>query len=174
MVSFEEISKNKKSTVEEAFQVFDALPPVKVEELIGWKWKGAEIVTGHPLEGLLDASGWFGKEFYDEDNGQPLVVYNTDGNDGDDTFPCDPLLFFENATTGKPIRGQAATLEAKGSRCRLKTILHRGETTASMFYDQTPINDTFRKVNDTTIFGVMDNKAVPAPYFFYLVKYKKL
>ena len=28
-------------------------------------WHGAEVPTGHPMDGLLEASGWWGKQFID-------------------------------------------------------------------------------------------------------------
>jgi hypothetical protein len=37
-----------------------------------------------------------------------------------------------------------------------------------MIYDQLPINDSFRKIDDNTVFGAMDFKGVPQPFFFVL------
>ncbi|KAG2735857.1 hypothetical protein G9P44_002071 [Scheffersomyces stipitis] len=173
MVTFADISKSRKATPEDAFEVFDSLPPASVEDLVGWKLKGYEVITGHPLEGLLSANGWFGKEFYDANNGQPLLIYNSDKDDGEDVYACDPLALFESLNQGKPIRGNTS-LKAEASRCRLKTIVFRGATTVSMFYDQVPINDTFKKVDENTFFGYMDHKDAPLPYFFVLEKHSKL
>jgi len=37
-----------------------------------------------------------------------------------------------------------------------------------MIHDQLPINDLFRKLDDNTVIGVMDNKHVKGPFFFKL------
>jgi len=45
---------------------------------------------------------------------------------------------------------------------------YRQEVSATMIYDDLPIQDTFRKVDENTVFGVMDFKSVPQPFFFML------
>jgi len=45
---------------------------------------------------------------------------------------------------------------------------YRGKISATMIYDQLPINDMFRKLDDNTVMGVMDNKNVKNPFFFKL------
>jgi hypothetical protein len=45
---------------------------------------------------------------------------------------------------------------------------YRHQVTATMIYDQLPINDSFRKIDDDTVVGVMDFKDVPQPFFFVL------
>ena len=37
-----------------------------------------------------------------------------------------------------------------------------------MIYGQLPINDVFRKLDDNTVIGVMDNKHEKEPFFFKL------
>ena len=39
-----------------------------------------------------------------------------------------------------------------------------------MIYDQLPIIDVFRRVDDDTLLGLMDFRAVPLPYFFVLAR----
>ncbi len=47
----------------------------------------------------------------------------------------------------------------------------RGEkVSATMIYDQLPINDVFRKLDGVTVLGVMDNKIVKDPFFFKLTR----
>lgn len=45
-----------------ALEEFRSLPPVAPRELVGL-WKGHGIPTGHPLDGVLENLGWFGKRF---------------------------------------------------------------------------------------------------------------
>ncbi len=42
-------------------------------------WHGAELPTGHPLDGLLTASGWWGKQFVDAETVHPLLFPTADG-----------------------------------------------------------------------------------------------
>ncbi len=37
-----------------------------------------------------------------------------------------------------------------------------------MIYDQLPINDVFRKLDDNTVMGIMDLKGMKDPFFFKL------
>jgi hypothetical protein len=41
---------------------YDSLPPVGLALMTG-RWRGGEIATGHPFDGLLGPAGWHGKAF---------------------------------------------------------------------------------------------------------------
>ena len=45
---------------------------------------------------------------------------------------------------------------------------YRGKVSATMIYDQMPVYDIFRKLDDNTVFAVMDNKTIKDPFFFKL------
>jgi hypothetical protein len=45
---------------------------------------------------------------------------------------------------------------------------YRGKSSATMIYDQLPINDVFRKIDQDAVFGVMDFKGMKSPFFFIL------
>nr|WP_010482236.1 DUF4334 domain-containing protein [Acaryochloris sp. CCMEE 5410] len=47
---------------------------------------------------------------------------------------------------------------------------YRHKVSATMIYDSLPIHDTFRKVDDDTVLGLMDSKDIPIPFFFVLVR----
>jgi hypothetical protein len=47
---------------------------------------------------------------------------------------------------------------------------YRGKSSATMIYDQLPINDIFRKLDDNTVLAVMDNRTVKDPFFFKLIR----
>ena len=59
-------------------------------------------------------------------------------------------------------------LAARGPKARLRTTRYRGVDTATMIYDQLPINDVFRKLDDQTVLGAMDLRGIRSPYFFLL------
>jgi hypothetical protein len=45
---------------------------------------------------------------------------------------------------------------------------YRGQSSATMIYDQLPILDVFRRIDADTVLGVMDRKGMTAPFFFVL------
>jgi hypothetical protein len=49
-------------------------------------------------------------------------------------------------------------------------IEYRGRTTAAMLYDDLPINDVFRKIDDNNVLGIMDLKGMAQPFFFRLAR----
>lgn len=53
-------------------------------------------------------------------------------------------------------------------KARLRMTTYRGKLSATMIYDQLPINDVFRKIDQDTVFGVMDLKGMESPFFFIL------
>lgn len=162
-------------TREEALTLFDGLPAVSVDDLTG-RWHGRELATGHALDGLLEASGWYGKQFDGPDQVHPLLFRDGSG----DVFPVDPkkvpLGVAARAPSSLVERGRGLlgvlkpALRTKNYRARLRAIEHRGVLTAAMVYDHLPIIDTFRRVDGNTVLGIMDLRNNPEPYFFILTK----
>ena len=64
------------STVE---NVYNQLKPVPPSFLIG-KWDGGDIDTGHIGHKLLKDMKWAGKDFRSVDDGDPIMVYDAEGN----------------------------------------------------------------------------------------------
>lgn len=58
------------TTTTDAVALFDSLPAVGTGAMIG-TWHGAEVPTGHRLDGMLAASGWWGKQFVDGEHVHP-------------------------------------------------------------------------------------------------------
>ncbi|KYG59819.1 DUF4334 domain-containing protein [Planococcus maritimus] len=139
----------------EACRLFDALEPVGPHELFG-TWKGRELPSGHPLDGWLEKSGWYGKAFHSAEHVDPLLFHNPFGK----PFPLHPFPpgLITNLLGGA--RGAA----------RLRQMKWRGKTSAVMVYDQLPIQDHFRKVNEDVLLGMMDCKGMKQPYFFLLAR----
>ncbi|KAM5347360.1 hypothetical protein ACJ41O_010365 [Fusarium nematophilum] len=165
MVSFEEAIAAGKVTSEEAFAIFDSLPPVKVEELTGL-WKGSGFETGCPSDGLLERSGWFGKRFTDANSVDPLVFNANDGG----VFAADPVKTMAAAAQGAYLPDKQVECETKEPKARLRVIVYRGVPTASMVYNELPIIDSFRRVDDDILLGVMDNVQMPGPPFFFVLR----
>ena len=163
-----------------ALALFDAAPAVEPDFMIG-TWHGAELPTAHPLDGLLAASGWWGKQFVDAECVHPLLFPTADGAA---LWALNPALAFGGLGAATRIPGVKKrdfssaiarlkpVLGTRAPRARLRTTRYRGVDTATMIYDQLPINDVFRLLDDTagseTVIGAMDLRGSAEPYFFVL------
>jgi hypothetical protein len=159
--------------IEEALALFDSLPAVRPEELTG-RWRGRELRTGHSMDGLLEASGWYGKQFDGVDEVHPLLFAGPDG----EVFAVDPrripLGLAHRVPTSVVARGRSLlpalrpALRTRQHRARLRQVEHRGVVTTAMVYDHLPIIDVFRRAADDTVLGLMDMRQDPRPYLFVL------
>lgn len=162
-----------RTTAAQALEVFDGLAAVRAEDLTG-RWRGHEVSTGHPLDGLLEPTGWYGKEFNDVDHVHPLLFRAANG----EIYPADPSRMPLKAAgrapativeRARPIATRMRPfVQASSHTARLRNMEHRGVVTAAMIYDDLPIIDVFRRADDRTLLGVMDYRAHPEPYFFVL------
>src|SRR3954465_15137629 len=84
-----DVLPNAPTTSDDALALFDASPAVEPEFMIG-TWRGAELPTGHPLDGLLQASGWWGKQFVAAETVHPLLFPTGDGA----LWALNPVLAF--------------------------------------------------------------------------------
>jgi hypothetical protein len=160
-------------STDEALEFFDAVPTVAADEIRG-RWRGRELATGHPWDGLLTASGWYGKQFDGPDAVHPLLFGTPKGT----LFPVDPARIPVGLVGRLPVAGASAgrrlldvavpLLRAGGPKARLRNLEHRGKVSAAMIYDRQPIIDVFRRVDDVTLLGVMDLRGMSQPYFFVL------
>lgn len=160
------------STTIRALALFDTLPAVGAGELRG-RWHGRELATGHPMDGLLEATGWYGKQFDDDESVHPLLFRTSGG-----IVPVDPRWAPMGIAGRVPVSTVARLrpsidvlrplLRSRRHRARLRQVHHRGVTTTAMVYDHLPIIDTFRRVGPDTVLGVMDLRIHPQPYFFVL------
>lgn len=158
----------------DAAALFDSLPAVRPEELTG-RYRGRELATGHPMDGLLEGSGWYGKQFDDVDHVHPLLFRGLGG----EIFPVEPRKVPLGLAPRVPaaIVGRSRTaigvlkpaLRTSKHRARLRAVDHRGVVTAAMVYDHLPIIDVFRRVDDDTLLGVMDLRG-SVPYYFVLTR----
>jgi len=161
-------------TAAEAEAFFDGLPAVRPEELTG-RYRGRELGTGHPMDGMLESSGWYGKQFDDVDHVHPLLFRGR----GDEIFAVEPRKVPLGIVPKVPAAVVAHSSQAVGllkpairttkHRARLRAVEHRGVVTAAMVYDHLPIIDFFRRVDDDTLLGVMDLRG-SVPYYFVLTR----
>ncbi|MFI1912553.1 DUF4334 domain-containing protein [Nocardia sp. NPDC020380] len=164
------------ATPDRAWQLFDELPTVRIAEVTTGRWRGAEVRTGHPWNGMLVETGWYGKQFDSADSVQPLLFSGPDGT----VFPVDPRrvpLFLAGkvpVSSLRPVRRSLGVLrpllETRTPRARLRELEYRGKSSVAMIYDHLPIIDIFRRVDEDTLLGVMDLRGMDQPYFFVLYR----
>ncbi len=161
------------TTTEKALQLFDSLEPINLDFMKG-RWQGSGLYTNHPLDGLLELSSWYGKEFIDLENVHPLLFLDNREN----LFKIAPpaisinwifkIARLKNQALKPLIRMTISLLKTETSQARLRMVEYRGKVSATMIYDYLPINDIFRKIDDNTILGLMNCKNLSQPFFFIL------
>lgn len=160
-------------TRDAALAFFDRCPALTCEEMLG-AWRGSGMPTGHPMDGLLEATGWHGKRFDGVEDIHPLLF---DGPRGG-VLDVDPArLPMTLAMRAKPLVDSRIgrrlmplampAMRTSKPTARLRMMTYRGVVTATMSYDARPINDHFRRVDDDTMLGAMDLRGIP-PFFFVL------
>jgi len=170
-------------TQEDAFAFYDKLEPVENAIMIG-KWKGKEAPSFHPMDGVLTVCPWHGKEFVDQETVHPLVFDKKNGK----SFYFNPdniFKHFESIIKSKTLKKMINSdkpidphkydclykwFKTKDSKARLRQVEYRGKVSAAMVYDRVAIIDIFRKLDDDSVFGVMDVKGDinNLGYFFVL------
>ena len=159
------------ATVDEALAFFDALPAVTVEEMLG-RWAGGEVPTGNPLDGLLGRSGWHGKRFDSPDEAHPLVMDGGRYSLNPALVPLPALLRYpavlRSATVARLARRAGVALATRAPKARLRITRYRGVDSATMCYDDLPIHDVFRRVDEDTVLGLMDLRGLEQPFVFVL------
>ena len=162
------------ATIEEALAFYDGLPAVAVPEMLG-AWRGGEIPTGNPMDGLLGRFGWHGKRFDSPEDVHPLVMDRAGGG----RFSLNPALVplptllrypaaLRNAPLARIARAAGPALATKAPKARLRMTEYRGVVSATMCYDDLPIHDVFRAVEPDTVVGAMDLRGLGQPFLFVL------
>lgn len=162
-MTFEEALKAGRISAEAALTLFDRLPTVDLAFMKG-TWKGLELRTGHPMDGMLSATGWYGKQFLDEERVHPLLFFTEDRAS---IFPVNPRKW-PSPTIRGPVGPHRSEVETDQFKARLRMTEYRGKLSATMIYDDWPTLDVFRQVDGDTVLGVMDARGMAAPYFFVL------
>ena len=161
-------------TTADLLALFDSLPPVSTEAIRGW-WRGSGVPSDHPMDGLLERFGWWGKAFNGPDDVHPLLCEGRGG----EVFALNPALVPINLVTrhiglfNTPLAGAAFAMVGRAAAtrrpaARLRMTEFRGVVTATMIYDSLPIQDAFRAATSDALLGVMDLRGMARPFFFAL------
>ncbi|PWY68737.1 hypothetical protein BO83DRAFT_390534 [Aspergillus eucalypticola CBS 122712] len=123
------IRANRPISTAEAKTYFDERPPVSPSFLLG-EWKGLPVLTGNKLVEILQNVKWAGKNFHAVDHVEPMVCHDDKGC----RFP-------------NPYWGGA----------RIREVKYNDVVSAAMVYNERPVIDYFRYMDENTVIGVMDS-----------------
>ncbi|WP_438748273.1 DUF4334 domain-containing protein [Pararhizobium sp. O133] len=162
---------NEQLTVLEQFCL---LPSVEPAALIGL-WKGRGIPSDHPFDGVLENLGWFGKRFTADFRADALLFRSGEKRlvaIDPSKIPLRLTLRFSSLGRLLVLRHLFSYLQ-RGLRARrqvasLRTVSFEGVMSAAMVYDDQPIVDHFRRVDDGRIMGAMTIRGDNRIYFFEL------
>ncbi|MED5239768.1 MAG: DUF4334 domain-containing protein [Pseudomonadota bacterium] len=178
-ISFAAAQAQGKVSTEDALAIFDALEPADTDFMLG-AWKGEGFETDHPMDGMLERCHWHGKRFETTEHVHPLVFRKRNG----ELSSVKPLLampglglldklpILKSEAAGTAFQALIPLLSGNKSAARLRMTTYRGKPTATMVYDNLPINDVFHKVDEDTVLGIMDLKGMKQPFFFVLRREK--
>lgn len=164
------------TTTEIAMALFDCLPAVPLDAMVG-PWRGSGLPTGHPLDGMLEIFGWYGKRFDGLEDVHPLVFETPEGelfNINPSKIPLEMVMrhanLFKHPAASKVFNTVAGLFRTTKPQARMRMTEFRGVLTATMIYDALPIHDVFRRINHDTVLGVMDMRGVDKPFMFVLTQ----
>ncbi|MDR0307244.1 MAG: DUF4334 domain-containing protein [Chitinispirillales bacterium] len=166
--------KTDKMTPKEAFELFDTLKPVTLNELVEvGVWLGGEIITGHPMDGLLTAVRWYGKKFQQDGGIHPLLykgingkVYSVNASE----IPFKTIMTFPRWIIKILFFFFAPLIRTKNPCTQYWNVEYRGKITGAMVWDELPIVEIFARIDSNTLLGVTVIKGISDPYFFTLTK----
>ncbi|AEG56694.1 DUF4334 domain-containing protein [Sinorhizobium meliloti] len=133
------------------------------------------IPTGHPLDGVLENLGWFGKRFNADMRADALLFWSGKRR----LIALDPgivplrlALRFHTIGRMRIARNLFSHLQrglrAKVPVASLRTMPFSGVASAAMLYDDQPIVDYFRRIDQHRIMGAMTIRGDERIYFFEL------
>ncbi|MGC4411048.1 DUF4334 domain-containing protein (plasmid) [Rhizobium rosettiformans] len=156
------------------FDRFRDLSPVEPEDLVGL-WRGRGIPTGHPLDGILENLGWFGKRFTEDLRADALLFRSGKRRlTAIDPFPIPLRLAMRFHSLGKTrfapnlFSHLLRPLRALGPIATVRRLPFEGVSSAAMVYDRLPITDHFRRMDKDTVIGLMAIKGDARHYLFEL------
>lgn len=161
----------EQQTVLEKFQ---GLPPIEPRELIGL-WKGRGVPASHPFDHVLENLGWFGKRFTLDMRADALLFGSGDRRliaIDPKWIPLDLALRFHQLGRTAVARNLFSYLQrrmrARGPVASLRNRVFAGAESAAMIYDDQPIVDHFRRIDEHKVMGAMVIQDTAGIYFFEL------
>jgi hypothetical protein len=146
--------------------VYDKLKPVSLETMLG-EWTGGDFDYGHPARQVSLDLRWAGKVFRSENEVDPIIVYD---DSGERVWNKD----YGHAVVGLLFLNIVLFIACHLTWPQLREVKYRGVISTAMIYDNFPIIDHFRYVNDDMVAGAMDTKMYGdvGMYYFHLTRMK--
>lgn len=153
---------NEKKLFKEAdvAAVYNRLGPIDPKFLIG-DWTGGDLDTGHAAQRALRDLKWAGKCFHSNDDVDPIMVYDDQNNR------------VWNKDFGHAIVNSASPshrIVKSANAKKLREVKYRSVVSTAMIYDQFPIIDHFRYVDNDTVAGAMDTKQYGTEVHYFFLK----
>ena len=98
-----------------------------------------------------------------------MIFYANDG----EVFSADPVYVTRNLSTMKRASDVRNEIETKEPKARLRMVEARSRSTASMVYNDLPIIDHFRKVDEDTVLGMMEKPSQQSHNYFFVLQRTK-
>ncbi|KAL4775890.1 hypothetical protein BDW60DRAFT_177008 [Aspergillus nidulans var. acristatus] len=144
------ILSSKPITALAATTLFNSLPSLPATGLLG-TWHGTCALTDHPGIAALKAARWVGKDFHSTEDVDPIIS-------------LDASLPYPEAT-----KGQGRVVNTFMGKARIREVKYNNVVSAAMVYNDKPIIDYFRVIDDRTVMGVMDAAGAVEDHPLYFV-----
>ena len=155
---------------------FKTLGPVLPAEMVGL-WRGEDIPSDHPFDGVLENLQWFGKRFLPDLRADALLFQWKP----DRLVPLEPAAFpirlaIRLAPLGRTSLARKLfshvqkVARAHGTTAKLTLRMVDGLETTAMVYDKLPVIDVFGRVAENEVAGMMVVDGDDRWYFFRLRK----
>ncbi|KAL4905096.1 hypothetical protein BDW74DRAFT_178105 [Aspergillus multicolor] len=144
------ILASKNITPLAATTLFNSLPPLAANELLG-QWHGTCALTNHPGITALKAARWVGKNFHTTEDVHPIISLD------------------DSVTYGQHAPGEGRVVNEFMGKARIREIKYNGVVSTAMVYNDKPIIDYFRRVDERTVMGVMDAAGAVEDHPLYFV-----
>ncbi|ODV89284.1 hypothetical protein CANCADRAFT_3912 [Tortispora caseinolytica NRRL Y-17796] len=167
MRTIDEILESKHLPEKEALEFYLDLEPMELHELRGG-WKGSTLYTDHPLDNKMASFGWHGMFFKNNEVVYPSIWNANDGS----KFIADPLKVITavQSSTAPDIMGSPQSYLTTSDSARIRMVVSYDHPTATLIYNNLPIYDSFKRIDDDRIVGLVDMKGVDKPYFFMMTR----
>lgn len=156
-MNFRTLCHTGSPTQQQMAAAFDALDPVDLDMLVGL-WKADPGYAETPGGRMLVESGWWGARFTDAETVDPLLFRS---DDGDGLLAADLLRVLALIREGvRNISTRRAEVETSAPIGRVRMIEYRGVVTATLLYDQVPVLDYLRAVDNDTVIAAVDGRGM--------------
>lgn len=161
-------------SLDAANAMFDSAQPATAEQMMG-VWRGEGVQTGHPMDGMLEAAFWHGKDFQSCDRVFPLVHNVPFWGE----MRLHPARLPIRLVTALPYRDRllprvfpvlAPFFRTTTPTASLREVVFRGRVHAAMIYDDLPIIDYFAVLGADERMGCMQRQGDQHPFFFRLLR----